>query len=84
MSYPKKLQKIKTMTNSRQLSEKRIARIREQGYFSFSNQQISDLAFGNRFAPRLCLAFLIPGVIFANLPLLIFMNIVAVVSIFFD
>lgn len=55
------------MTNSKQLSGKRVARIREQGYFAYSDQQIRDLAYGNRFVPRLCLAFLIPGVIFANI-----------------
>ncbi len=70
------------MTNSKELSTKRVNWIREQGYFSYSDQQIRDLAFGNRFAYRLCLTFLVPGVVFANIPLLIIVNIVALLSIF--
>ena len=71
------------MTKSKKLlSEKRIERIKEQGYRGYTDIQIRDLAFGNRFAARLNVAFLVPAVIFANLPLLIFMNVVAVASIF--
>ncbi len=70
------------MIQSKELSIKRITRIREQGYFGYPDQQIRSLAFGNRFAYRLCLAFLAPAVIFANVPLLIFMNVVAFSSIF--
>ena len=70
------------MTTIKTLSNKRVSWIREQGYFSYSDQQIRDLAFGNRFAYRLCTALLIPAVIFANIPLLVFLNIAAVLSIF--
>lgn len=47
------------MTNFKKRSNKRVAQIREQGYFSYSDQQIQDLAFGNRFTYRLCVALLI-------------------------
>ena len=70
------------MKNSKELSIKRINRIREQGYYGYSDQQIRELASGNRFAYRLCVAFLLPAVIFANIPLLIFMNVIAFASIF--
>lgn len=70
------------MKSKEPLSIKRIAWIREQGYRGYTDLQIRDLAFGNRFAARLNVAFLIPAVIFANIPLLIFMNVVAFVSIF--
>ena len=67
---------------SKELSRRRIKWIREQGYYGYSDQQICDLASGNRFAYRLCVAFLVPAVILANIPLLIFLNIVAFAAIF--
>ena len=70
------------MTNSNNLSSRRISRIREQGYFEYSDQEIGAFAFGNRFAIRLCVIILIPAVSFAIIPLLIFMNVVAFSSIF--
>lgn len=70
------------MTNSKELSKRRIIWIREQGYDSYSDQEIRDLAFGNRFAYRLCTAILAVGVAFANIPILILMNIAAASSIF--
>lgn len=60
-----------------QLSETRIKRIREQGYFSQTNEEIKALAFGNRFAYRVCVSLLIVGVIFANIPLLAIMMTIA-------
>lgn len=70
------------MKKSKEISVKRIAWIKEQGYDNFSHQSIQELAFGNRFAYRLGLVFLIPGVILANIPLLAFMNVVAFLNIF--
>lgn len=69
------------MINSKELSIKRITWIREQGYLGHTDQQIRELAFGNRFAYRLCVTFLTPAVIFANVPILVFMNVVAFSSI---
>jgi hypothetical protein len=61
----------------RTLSETRITRIREQGYFCESDQEINDLSFGNRFAYRLCTSLLIIGVSLANTYLLMFMMSIA-------
>lgn len=69
------------MIKSKELSIKRITWIREQGYSGYTDQQIRELAFGNRFAYRLCVILLTPALIFANVPLLIFMNVVAFSSI---
>lgn len=71
------------MTKSKKLLyEKRIKWIREQGYHGYTDIQIRDLALGNRFAAILNVVLLIPAVLFANIPLLIFINVVAVASIF--
>ena len=64
-------------SNQNQLSETRINRLREQGYTSQTDAEISDLAFGNRFAYRICVTLLIFGVGFANIPLLSFMMVIA-------
>lgn len=69
------------MTNSKKLSARRVAWIREQGYYAYSDQQIRELAFGNRFAYRLCTVLLTTGIIFINIPLLVFMNVTAMMSI---
>ena len=68
-------------TNKTKLSSVRIKRIREQGYYSQCDQDIIDLAFGNRFAFRLCTSFIIIGVVFANTPLLSIMMLVAFMSV---
>jgi uncharacterized protein (DUF2062 family) len=59
------------------LSQSRIHRIREQGYFQLSDQQISDLAFGNRFAFILCTSLLTIGIVLANIPILSVMLVIA-------
>jgi hypothetical protein len=64
-----------------QLSETKINWIREQGYFKFSNAEIRELAFGNRFAYGVCTSLLIVGVAFANIPLLFIMMVVAFLGI---
>lgn len=52
------------------LSSTRINRIRDQGYQNYSDQQISELAFGNRFAYQLCTTLLFVGVLLCNIPIL--------------
>ena len=68
-------------TNNKTLCPRRINRIREQGYLHHSDKEINDLAFGNRFAYRLCVAVLIGGVAFANIPTLIIMNLIALFGV---
>lgn len=64
-------------SNRTGLSQIRINRIREQGYICQTDAEIKELAFGNRFAYRLCVTLLIFGVSFANIPLLTFMMLIA-------
>lgn len=63
-------------TNSK-LSATRISRIREQGYFNYSDGEIIDLAWGNRFAYILCTSILIFAIGTANITLLTIMTIIA-------
>lgn len=70
--------KGKNMIKKRRLiSDKRIHRLKVQGYSGHSGVELSALAFGNRFAYVTCLTFLIIGVASANLPILIAMSIIA-------
>ncbi|MEC3908532.1 DUF4395 domain-containing protein [Tamlana sp. 2201CG12-4] len=62
-------------------SQKRINRIKAQGYFDCTNSEISKLAFGNRFAYILCTIIVITGVATANIPILLSMFLVAFLSI---
>lgn len=66
-------------TNS--LSKTRISRIREQGYQSQTDEEINELAFGNRFAYQACLSFFIVGVLLANIPVLLFIFIIAFMGV---
>lgn len=59
------------------LSTVRINRIREQGYTSQSENEINDLAFGNRFAYRLCVTVLAIGVVLQSIPVLSTMMVIA-------
>ena len=52
------------------LSATRIKRIREQGYFTKSDQEIIDLAFGNRFAYQVCTILFAFGLTLASIPFL--------------
>ncbi len=63
------------------LSLARISRIRAQGYHNYSDQEITDLAFENRFAYRLCTSILAVGVLFSNIPILVAMMSIAFLSI---
>ena len=69
---------MKTIKN--QISDIRINRLRIQGYLCETNSEVSNLSFGIRFAYRLCVTLLIPGVLFANIPLLSIMMAVAIAS----
>jgi hypothetical protein len=63
------------------LSSARIKRIRTQGYFSQSDEEITLLAPGNRFAYQLCASLLIVGMVLENIPILLFMMIVAFLGV---
>ena len=63
------------------LSNFRIKRIQEQGYYQHNHFEISCLAIGNRFAYQLCTSILLFGVLFGNIPVLIAMSSVAFFSI---
>lgn len=60
-------------TNKMKLTTIRLNRLRTQGYTCQSDEELSSLAFGNRFAYRACVILLIPGVVLANIPLLLIM-----------
>ncbi len=63
----------------RLLSTKRINRLKVQGYcnYNYSDTELSALAFGNRFAYRVCLLILVIGVANMNIPILMVMTLVA-------
>lgn len=53
-----------------QLSSRRLYSLRTQGYCNISDANLSELAFGNRFAFYTCSIILIIGVILSNIPIL--------------
>ena len=65
------------MKNFPLLSTVRINRIKAQGYYNYSDDEISALAFGNRFAYIICSLILVIGIATANIPTLIAMTIIA-------
>jgi len=69
------------MTDQNLLSASRINRLRVQGYTTQSPLELSQLAFGNRFAYRICTALLVVGVATANTPLLSFMLVIAALGV---
>jgi len=64
-------------TNHQLLSSTRIKFLKAQGYCKLSDAEISDLAFGNRFAYIVCGSIVAIGVVTAHIPTLIAMTIVA-------
>ena len=64
-------------SNQNQLSEKRIYYIREQGYIRQTDAEINELAFGNRFAYRICVTLVLFGVVSSYIPLLSAMMLIA-------
>jgi hypothetical protein len=77
LTYQTKAIYQRIMKKKSLLSSRRINRIREQGYFQMSDQHISDLAFGNRFALIVCTSLVTIGVVMANIPILSVMLVVA-------
>lgn len=59
------------------LSARRLSFLRTQGYVKQSDRELADLAYGNRFAFRLCAVLLILGVTTASIPLLTVMMFIA-------
>ena len=64
-------------TNHQLLSTTRIKLLKAQGYCDLSNAEISELAFGNRFAYIVCASIVAIAVATAHIPTLIAMAIVA-------
>ncbi len=62
------------------ISSRRLHSIRTQGYCDYSDANLSELAFGNRFAYYLCSFFLLIGVITANITVLSAMMVVSIFS----
>jgi hypothetical protein len=60
-----------------QLSKTRIERIKAQGYQNYSDLEVTDLAFGNRFAYILCTCILIAGVASGSVAILSAMTFIA-------
>ena len=67
------------MKNS--VSPKLIKRLKIQGYCGISDNRLSQLAFGNRFAYILCSVLIFIGVTTASIPILCFMMIVALYGV---
>lgn len=65
----------------RRLSTERLQRISAQGYTMQTDSELSDLAAGNRFAYQLCTAVLIVGITTTNLPLLLAMDVIAILGV---
>lgn len=63
------------------LTGRRIGYIKAQGYFHLPDGEVTDLAFGNRFAYILCGTMLTVGVLMANIPILAAMATIAFLSV---
>jgi hypothetical protein len=63
------------------LSDRRLHGIRTQGYCNYSDENLTELAFGNRFAYYTCSFFLLIGVISANIEILGAMMVVSILGI---
>jgi hypothetical protein len=63
------------------LSPARIHRIRCQGYINFTNEQVAQFAWGNRIAFILCSVLLFLGIVTANIPILIGLLSLSVLSL---
>ncbi len=69
------------MKNQALLSNARIYRLRAQGYYTHSKTELAALAFGHRFAYRLCLSLFIIGLVFSSIPILSAMAVVAFLAV---
>ena len=68
-------------TNHQLLSTTRINFLKAQGYYNLSDTEISELAFGNRFAYIVCASIVAVAVATVHIPTLIAMTIVAFLGI---
>ena len=68
-------------TNHQLLSTTRINFLKAQGYCNLSDTEISELAFGNRFAYIVCASIVAVAVATVHIPTLIAMTIVAFLGI---
>jgi len=67
---------MKTEDNNT-LSQTRLNRLRVQGYVTQTDQELNELAFGHRFALRLCLSVMIIGLLTANIYILGVLTVIA-------
>lgn len=63
------------------ISPARIHRLKVQGYCNFKDDELSKLAFGNRFAYILCDSVLLIGIVTSNIPLLSILFFIAIFGI---
>jgi hypothetical protein len=56
-------------TTETTLSEKRVSRLRAQGYYTETKKELTGMAFGIRFAYRACIAVLTVAVLTQSIPL---------------
>jgi len=68
---------METKTKISNLTPVRLKRLRAQGYLTQTDQELSNLAFGIRFAYLLCLSILLIGVSSANISTLTVMMVIA-------
>jgi hypothetical protein len=68
-------------TNNQLLSASRINFLKAQGYCNLSDTEISELAFGNRFAYIVCVSILAVALVTVHMPTLIAMTMVAFLGI---
>lgn len=68
-------------SKTQQISLRRINWIREQGYMDKTNEEIEALAYGNRFAYRVCVSLLLTGVVLGNIPMLSIMLLIAFLGV---
>ena len=63
------------------ISKTKLKRLRTQGYCDISDEKLSQLSFGNRFAYNLCALLLFVGLLFASIPVLSGMLVVTFLGI---
>ena len=64
----------------KELSPARIYRVKCQGYSGYSDKDVSQLAFGNRFPVIVCFIMLAVGVALANVPLLVILLVISLLG----
>ena len=64
-------------TSNNILSKLRLKRLRAQGYFNYNDQELSNMAFGIRFAYRLCVGVILTAAFTQSIEIFSFMLVVA-------